>query len=64
MTQATVTKRWLQKQFQSSGIQTEPAALARLVEVVEAIDDPQELINELLDEIETSECGTAALVPP
>lgn len=54
MAQARVTKQWLQKQFQSSGIQTEPAALAKLVDVVEQIDDPESFLHELLDEIETS----------
>ena len=61
MDQARATKQWLQKQFQSSGIQTEPAALARLVTVIEEINDPERFLRELLDEIETSTfCWTTA----
>lgn len=56
MAQPRVTKQWLQKQFQSSGIQIEPAALTKLVGVVEEVDDPEQFLHELLDEIETSEC--------
>jgi hypothetical protein len=54
MAQPRVTKQWLQKQFQSSGIQIEPAALIRLVGVVEEVEDPEQFLHELLDEIETS----------
>ena len=54
MAQPRVTKQWLQKQFQSSGIQIEPAALTRLVGVVEEVEDPEQFLHELLDEIETS----------
>lgn len=54
MAQPRVTKQWLQKQFQSSGIQIEPAALIRLIGVVEEVDDPEQFLHELLDEIETS----------
>jgi len=54
MAQARVTKQWLQKQFQSSGIQAEPAALARLAEVLDQSDDAEHFLHSLLDDIETS----------
>ena len=54
MAQARARKQWLQKQFQSSGIQAEPAALTKLVDIVEQLDDPEAFLHELLDEIETS----------
>ena len=54
MAQARVTKQWLQRQFQSSGIQIEPTALVQLMTVVEEIDDPERFLHALLDEIERS----------
>lgn len=49
-------QRWLQKQFQTSGIQLEPAALGRLVSVIDDVDKPEELVQTLLDEIEGGKC--------
>lgn len=55
VSQSRATRQWLQKQFQSSGIQIEPAALAKLVTIVETVDNPEALLSLILDEIETSE---------
>lgn len=54
--QSRVTRQWLQKQFQPTGIQLESAALAKLVRVVEEAERPEAIVNSLLDEIETCEC--------
>ena len=49
-----LTKQWLQRQFQSSGIQAEPAALTKLAQVLEEVDDAEGLLHALLDEVESS----------
>lgn len=53
---ARVTTAWLRKQFFSSGIQAEAAALNRLAHVLEEAEDPEALLHALLDDIETSMC--------
>jgi hypothetical protein len=50
----TISKVWLQKQFQSSGIQTESAALKLLAERMQEMpSNSEELLGSLLDDIET-----------
>ena len=51
--QARARKQWLQKQFTSSGVQLEPAALTKLVQVVQEVEKPEAFLHSLLDEIET-----------
>lgn len=49
-----ISKVWLQKQFQSSGIQTESAALKLLAKKMEEMPNGSEgLLGSLLDDIET-----------
>lgn len=50
----SISKVWLQKQFQSSGIQTESAALKLLAERMQEMpNDSEDLLGSLLDDIET-----------
>lgn len=50
----SISKVWLQKQFQSSGIQTETAALKLLAERMQEMpNDSEDLLGSLLDDIET-----------
>ena len=48
------TRQWLQKQFQSSGIQIDSSSLKQLAKTIEATTNPEDLLAALLDEIETS----------
>jgi len=50
------TRQWLQKQFQSSGIQIDSSSLKQLAKTIEATTNPEDLLAALLDEIETSTC--------
>ena len=54
--QSRAKKQWLQKQFTSSGVQLDPAALNKLVMIVAEVDDPEKFLGTLLDEIETGAC--------
>ena len=58
--QLRATKLWLQKQFKTSGIQLDPAALEELVRAVQDVPDPEEYVHSLIEEIETG--GLAAVV--
>ena len=51
--QLRATKLWLQKQFKTSGIQLDPAALEELVRAVQDVPDPEEYVHSLIEEIET-----------
>ena len=51
------TRQWLQKQFQSSGIQIDSSSLKQLAKTIEATTNPEDLLAALLDEIETSTYG-------
>lgn len=55
--QLRATKLWLQKQFKTSGIQLDPAALEELVRAVQDVPDPAEFVDSLIDEIETGAPG-------
>ena len=57
--QLRATKLWLQKQFKTSGIQLDPAALEELVRAVQDVPDPEEYVHSLIEEIETG--GRAAV---
>ena len=59
--EAKARKQWLQKQFRSSSIQVEPAALTKLAQVVADVDKPEDFLKTLLDEIET---GAPSASPP
>lgn len=48
------TRQWLQRQFQTSGIQIESAALTELAKTVEVTSNAEEMLSSLLDEIESS----------
>ena len=48
------TRVWLQKRFQTSGIQAESAALKLLVPALEDYADPSGMLGLLLDHVETS----------
>lgn len=52
--QLRATKLWLQKQFKTSGIQLEPAALALLVDAVQDVEDPEAYVHSLIEEIEAA----------
>jgi len=54
---SVATRQWLQKQFQSSGIQIDSASLKQLAKTIEATTNPEDLLAALLDEIETSMFG-------
>jgi hypothetical protein len=54
--QSRARKQWLQKQFTSSGVQLDPAALNKLVTIVADVEDPEKFLGTLLDEIETGAC--------
>ena len=58
--QLRATKVWLMKQFKTSGVQLDPAALEELVRAVQDVPDPEEYVHNLIEEIETGETGTAA----
>lgn len=47
------SRQWLQKQFQSTGIQIDSAALKKLAAIIESDTDPLHLIHRLLDKVET-----------
>ena len=49
------TRQWLQKQFKTSGIQLDSAALARLVREVQDVEDPEDYVHAFIEEVETSE---------
>ena len=51
--QLRATKLWLQKQFKTSGIQLDPAALDELVRAVQDVDDPLAFVDSLIEEIES-----------
>lgn len=51
--QLRATKLWLQKQFKTSGIQLDPAALDELVRAVQDVDDPLAYVDSLIEEIES-----------
>lgn len=53
---SAVTRQWLQKQLQSSGIQTESTALKQLAKTLESTARPEELLTSLLDHFESSAC--------
>ncbi len=57
--QLRATKLWLQKQFKTSGIQLEPAALASLVDAVQDVEDPEAYVHSLIEEIEAGKSGGA-----
>lgn len=57
--QLRATKLWLQKQFKTSGIQLEPAALALLVDAVQDVEDPEAYVHSLIEEIEAGKLGGA-----
>lgn len=57
--QLRATKLWLQKQFKTSGIQLEPAALALLVDAVQDVEDPEAYVHSLIEEIEAGKSGGA-----
>ncbi|KAL4422834.1 hypothetical protein ABPG75_009031 [Micractinium tetrahymenae] len=52
--QLRATKLWLQKQFKTSGIQLEPAALESLVNAVQDVEDPETYVHSLIEEIEAA----------
>ena len=62
--QLRATKLWLQKQFKTSGIQLDPAALEQLVEAVQDVPDPEEYVHSLLEEIESGEAGAHGHAAP
>lgn len=54
MAHRTLTSRqWLQKQFQSTGIQIEGAALKALASIIEEAEEPEQIVHQLLDKVET-----------
>ena len=55
--QLRATKVWLQKQFKTSGIQLDPAALEELVRAVQDVPDPEEYVHSVIEEVETGEPG-------
>jgi hypothetical protein len=55
MTSSLASKQWLQRQFQSSGIKVDSAALTELASFVENIDEPEQFLDAVLDEIERGE---------
>lgn len=57
--QLRATKIWLHKQFKTSGIQLEPAALESLVSAVQDVEDPQAYVDSLIEEIEAGKWGGA-----
>lgn len=57
MDQLRATKLWLQKQFKTSGIQLDPAALDELVRAVQDVDDPLAFVESLIEEIESGVRG-------
>ena len=44
------TRQWLQKQFRTSGLQLDAAALGHLVENIQDLDDPEDFVHQLMDE--------------
>ena len=51
MDELRATKLWLQKQFKTNGVQCQPAALERLISVVQDALDPEELVHNILEEV-------------
>lgn len=58
--QLRATRVWLQKQFKTSGIQLDPAALEQLVEVVQDVPDPEEYVHALIEEVEAGRARARA----
>lgn len=48
--ESRATRQWLQKQFRTSGLQLDAAALGHLVENIQDLEDPEEFIHRLMDE--------------
>lgn len=61
--QLRATRIWVQKQFQTSGLQLEPAALEELVRAVQDVPDPEEYVHSLIEEVETGEWRVGAAGP-
>lgn len=51
MDEIRATKLWLQKQFKTNGVQCQPAALERLIDVVQDVPDPESFVHSLLEEV-------------
>ncbi len=62
--QLRATKLWLQKQFKTSGIQLDPAALDELVRAVQDVDDPLAFVDSLIEEIESGGRAWGAQASP
>jgi len=58
--QLRATKVWLQRQFKTSGVQLEPAALQRLVQAVQDVPDPEQYVHSLIEEIAEGEQGASS----
>lgn len=54
--------KWIRRQFQTSGVQLEPAALNRLIDIIDLVDNPKALIQNVLDEIENGKSSFNALI--
>lgn len=58
--QLRATKVWLQRQFKTTGVQLEPAALQQLVQAVQDVPDPEQYVHSLIEEIAEGEQGAGS----